>query len=96
MSEETKKVGMDSKLKALLIAVVSAGLGILVTYMTTGDTPDPVDVTCEMAREITASDACQSEPEAPEAVEEPVVEEPEPVVEEEPVEGTVEEEAAPE
>lgn len=85
MSEATPKVGMDSKLKALLIAVVSAGLGILVTYMSTGDTPDPVDVTCEMAREIVASDACQGEPEAPAEEEEAVTE---------PVEEPAEEEAA--
>ena len=82
---------MSDKLKALLIAVVSALLAAVVTYMSTGQTPDPVDITCEVAREVVASDACQAEPEA-QVEEEPVPEE-EPVAEEEPVEEPTEEEA---
>jgi hypothetical protein len=86
---------MSDKLKALLIAVVSALLAAVVTYMSTGQTPDPVDITCEVAREVIASDACQAEPETPPVEEEEVVEE-EPVEEEAAEEEPAEEVEAPE
>jgi len=50
---------MSSKLQALLVAVVSAGLGAVITYFTTRQKPDPVEVTCEVAQGVLASAACQ-------------------------------------
>lgn len=73
---------MSPKLQSLLIAVLSAGLGAVVVYMTTGETPDPYEVTCDVAEEILASEACMDE--APDAADEAPEEEAEPA--EEPVE----------
>tara|TARA_Y100000034_G_C6802823_1_gene360258 strand:+ start:586 stop:861 length:276 start_codon:yes stop_codon:yes gene_type:complete len=77
MSEETPKAGMSSKLQSLLIALVSVGLGAVLGYMSTGETPDPYEVTCDVAQEILESEACVDEdPDAADAeAEEPGAEE---------------------
>jgi len=77
---------MSNKLQSLLIALVSVGLGAALGYMATGETPDPYEVTCDVAEEILASEACVDEvsdeaDEAPEEEAEPT-EEAEPEVEE--------------
>lgn len=66
---------MNARLLQLLIAAVSAILGIAAGYFTGQKTaPDPVEVTCEMAQALLASEACAVAAEVP-SVEVPAVEE---------------------
>lgn len=52
--EKSKSYGLIPILILVLTNITSIGLG---SYMT-GDTPEPVEVTCELATQIAASEPC--------------------------------------
>lgn len=67
-TETTASTGL-SKSAALLLVVLTNAVSVGIGYLMSGEAPEPVAVTCELAADMLASPAC-AQPEDEAAIEE--------------------------